>query len=124
MICLRLSYRNVRSAVNKAMAIKSFNVDNDIDALALTEIWFHDDNYNVVNMGTLCAAGCRFLHNPRAVGRSGGVGELFKGTLRINNICYAHQTFELMDMRFQSSVHLRVFVIFWPPESTYALFYE
>ena len=30
---LRLSDLNVRSAGNKAMAIKSFNMDNDIDVL-------------------------------------------------------------------------------------------
>ena len=71
-IFLHPSDLNVRYAGNKAMAIKSFTVDNDIDVLALTETWFHDDNYNVVNMSTLSATGYRFLHNARAVWRGWG----------------------------------------------------
>ena len=39
------------------MAIKDFQVDNNIDALALTETWFHDDDYDMVDIGTLCANG-------------------------------------------------------------------
>ena len=59
------------------------------------------------------------------MGRGGGVGVLFRGTLQINNsICDTRKTFKLMGVRFGSSVHLRVFVIYQPPESTYALFHE
>ena len=59
------------------------------------------------------------------MGRVRGVGVLFKGTLRSNNLIFdTRQTLELMDVQFQSSVHLRVFVIYGSPESTYALFYE
>ena len=36
MICLRLSYLNITSAGNKALAINSFIMDNDIDVLVLT----------------------------------------------------------------------------------------
>ena len=56
--------------------------------------------------------------------RGRGIGVLFKDTVRINNIiCDTRETSELTDVRFRSSVHLRVFVICLPPESTYALFY-
>ena len=40
-----------------------------------------------------------------------------------NIICDTRETSELADVRFRSSVHLRVFVIYLPPGSTYALFY-
>ena len=123
--CFRLSHLNVRSAGRKAMAIKDFQVDNNIDALALTETWFHDDDYDMVDIGTLCANGFSFVHNPRSHGRGGGVGLLFNNTLRVNTtICEEYETFEIMDVRIKNKGCLRVFVIYRPPESTYALFYE
>ena len=95
-MCLCLSHLNVRSAGNKAVAIKDFTVDNNIDVLALTETWFHNDDFD---MGTLCATGYRFLHNPRSLGRGGGVGLLFKDSLWVNSIlCEQCKTFELMDV--------------------------
>ena len=123
MIFLHLSDLNVRSAGNKAMTINSFTVDNDIDVLALTEKWFHDDNYNVVNMNTLSATG--YTCTPadsftmqELCGRDGGVSVLLKDRVQINNtMCDTRETFELMDVRFRSSLHLSVFVIYcnWPP---------
>ena len=105
------------------MAIKDFQVDNNIDALALTETWFHDDDYDMVDIGTLCANGYSFVHNPRSHGRGGGVGLLFNNTLRVNTtICEEYETFEIMDVRIKNKGCLRVFVIYRPPESTYALF--
>ena len=56
-------------------------------------------------------------------GGDGGVSVLLKDRVQINNImCDTRETFELMDVRFRSSLHLSVFVIYWPPESTYVLF--
>ena len=76
-------------------------------------------------LGTLCPSGYGFLHNPRLHARGGGVGLLFKDSLDINTtLCETCKTFELMDVRLRSHVHLRVFVIYWPPESNYTLFYE
>ena len=105
------------------MVIKDFTVDNDIDVLALSETWFHDSDYDVVEIGTLCATRYRFLHNPQVHGWGGGIGVLLKDSLEVNSIiCETFETFELMDVRIRNSVHLRVRVIYWPPESTYALF--
>ena len=124
-VCLRLSHLNARSVNNKAMIIKYFTVDNDIDTLALTETWLHESDYDAVELGTLCPTGYRFLHNPRLHARGGGVGLLFKNSLDINTTLYeTYKTFELMDVRLKSHVHLRVFVIYRPPESNYTLFYE
>ena len=124
-VCLRLSHLNVRSVNNKAIIIKDFTVNNDIDILALTGTWLHDSNYDAVELGTLCPTGYRFLHNPRLHARVGGVGLLFKDSLDISTtLCETYKTFELTDVRLKSHVHLRVFVIYRPPESNYTLFYE
>ena len=73
----------------------------------------------MVDRVTLCATGYRFLHNPRSQGRDGSVGLLFNDSLRVNSIiCEQCKTFELMDVRVESNVCLRVFVIYRPPEAT------
>ena len=41
------------------MAIKDFTVDNNIDVPALTETWLHNDDSDMVDMGTLCASRSR-----------------------------------------------------------------
>ena len=107
------------------MAIKDLTVNNNIDVLVLTGTWFHNDDFDMVDMGTLCATDYRFLHNLRSQGRGWGVGLLFEDSLRVNSIiCEQYKTFELIDVRVKSSVCLRVFVIHRPPQATYALFYE
>ena len=56
-----------------------------IDILALTETWLRPGNCDDLEVGILCPNGYRFLHAPRTHGRGGGVGLLFKYTLRINS---------------------------------------
>lgn len=109
---------NTRSVRNKAMIVKDFAVDNDIDALALTETWLRSDNDDNIEIGTLVPTGYRFLHVPRPLGRGGGVGLLFKDTLNINTtLTVSFNTFELMDVRLRSLQSVRVLIIYRPPES-------
>lgn len=82
--CVQLCLLNVRSVKNKAMIVKDYVVDNDIDIMALTETWLRPGNTNDVEVGTLCPTGYRFLHVPRSHSRGGGVGVLFKDNLDIN----------------------------------------
>ena len=85
------------------LVIKKWRLNGSLWIMIL--LFWHDDNFNVVNMSTLSATGYRFLHNARAVWRGRGVGVLFKDTVRINNIiCDTRETFELVDVRCRSSV--------------------
>ena len=93
--------------------------------LALTETWLREGDRDALEIGTLCPTGYRFLHKPRLHATGGGVGLLFKDTMKINtSLCDAFQTFEFMDVRVRGRVQLRVLVVYRPPEPTYALFFE
>ena len=116
---------NARSARNKAMAIRDYVVDNNIDILALTETWLRPGNCDDLEVGILCSNGYRFLHAPRTHGRGGGVGFLFKDTLRINSVLTDDfQSFEVMDIRFRSLKGIRFFIIYRPPYSSYSSFFQ
>lgn len=107
------------------MAIKDYVVLNNIDILALTETWLRPGNCDDLQVGTLCPNGYRFLHFPRTHGRGGGVGLLFKDTLRINSVLTDDfQSFELMDIHFRSLKCIRVLIIYRPPDSSYSSFFQ
>ena len=116
---------NARSLRNKAMAIKDYVVDNNIDILALTETWRCPGNGDDLEVGILCPNGYRFLHAPRTHGRGGGVGLLFKDTLRINSVLTDDfQSFEVMDILFRSLKCIGVLIIYRPPDSSYSSFFQ
>ena len=58
--CVQFCVFNVRSIKNKAMAVKDFVVDQDIDILAFTETWLRPGNIDDVEIRTLCPAGIDF----------------------------------------------------------------
>ena len=93
--CVQLCLLNVRYVKNKAMIVKDYVVDNDIDIMALAETWLRPGNTNDVEVGTLCPTGYWFLHVPRSHSRGGGVGVLFKDNLNINSsMCDTIQSFD------------------------------
>ena len=75
---------NTRSVRNKVMVMKDFIVDNYIDILAMTETWLRPGTVDSVEVGTLCPTGYRVLHVPRSHSAGGGVGIIFKNSIRIN----------------------------------------
>jgi len=124
--CLQFCLLNTRSVRNKAMIIKDYVVDNNIDVLALTETWLRPDNVDDVEIGILCPTGYRFYHVPRCHSKGGGVGVLFKDCLNINTILIERfQSFEIMDVRLRSLRAIRILIIYRPPDTTAcSLFFE
>ena len=122
--CVQFCVLNITSIKNKTMAVKDFVVDQDIDILALTETWLHPGNIDDVEIRTLSPTHYRFLHVPRGHSQGGGVGLLFKDTLQINShIKDTFQTFELIDIHFQSLQLIRVLVIYRPPDNTSSMLF-
>jgi exonuclease III len=72
---------NVRSLSNKAGQVNEYIVDNKIDIMALTETWLlpGDINGSVITEAT--PRGYELRHMPRG-GRGGGVGIIFKKSLK------------------------------------------
>ena len=56
---------NSRSIVNKALELKDFAVDNNVDFMATTETWLKSDVNNNNTIGEFCPTGYKFLHQPR-----------------------------------------------------------
>ena len=122
--CVQLCLLNVISVKNKAMIMKDYVVDNDIDIMALAETWLRPGNTDDVEVGYLCPTGYRFLHVPRSHSRGGGVGVLFKDNLNINSsMCDTFQSFEFMDVRPRSLQCIRILVIYRPPDNNSCLLF-
>ena len=69
---------NVRSVKNKALSLKDYTVEHDLDFLALTETWLHSGESDSLFVGELCPKGYIFPRTPRENSRGGGVGILVK----------------------------------------------
>ena len=112
---------NSRSIVNKALELKDFAVDNNVDFMAITETWLKSDVNNNNTIGEFCPTGYKFLHQPRETGRGGGVGLLVKDVFiaqrnfTINGI---FTTFEHINVSVKSSgCSLNIIVIYRPPST-------
>ena len=62
---IRFVLLNVRSIRKKAMFLKDYVVENQINLLAITETWLHLNNQQRVNIiNELCPLGFVFMHIP------------------------------------------------------------
>ena len=113
---------NARSVCNKTLVIKDFVVECAIDLLGITETWLHLKG-DKVTIGELCPSGYRFVHTPRPVGTSGGVGFLYKQGFRTNTRACEHsyRSFECMDVTFLNRKSVRALVVYRPPETGAAI---
>jgi len=112
---------NARSICNKCLLLNEFVVENEIEILCLTETWLKSNNSNdqlIIN--ELTPTGFLFHHVPRNNGRGGGVGILYKKSLKLKKISVKRfKSFEVMGMSIQSTpACISIFVIYKPPPST------
>ena len=111
---------NARSINNKALVIKDYVVENDIDILAVTETWLKpsDDDHTIEE---LCPNGYIFKHISRGDTRGGGVGVLSKKALKLTQVLTRHFTsFEMIrfNLACPSKASLEIILIYRPPPST------
>ena len=71
---------------NKSFIIKDFVVDNNIDILAITEMWLQADISNQITVNNICPTGFVLHHLPRAGHRGGGVALLYKNQFRLKKL--------------------------------------
>ena len=77
---------NARSVKNKSFIIKDFVVDNNIDILAITEMWLQADISNQITVNNICPTGFVLHHLPRTGHRGGGVALLYKNQFRLKKL--------------------------------------
>ena len=115
---------NSRPVRNKILSVKDYTVDHDIDIFALTETWLEPGDSDRLLIEELIPSGCRFLHNPRCIGRGGGVGMLFKNSLRVKQEeAIVTDSFQYMQIICNTSTKsFRIIVLYRPPNGSFANF--
>ena len=117
---------NVRSVKYKALSLKDYTVEHDLDFLALTETWLHSGESDNFFVGELCPKGYIFHHTPRENSRGAGVGIPVKKSLRVKELCSANfSSFEDVVALSQYPIgSIRFVVIYRPPSSQIKAFLE
>ena len=96
-------------------------MDNDIDIMAITETWLKGHENCEFATHDICPSGYVFSHVPREFGSGGGVGIIFKHSLKIEKLTTtkSFKSFELMQLLLhKNSVTTHIVVIYRPPPSS------
>jgi exonuclease III len=105
---------NVRSVVNKSLAIRDFIIDNDLDLIALTETWLTDDSDHTIDQ--LTPEGYSIINVPREDKVGGGIALLYKSNLNIRSInSNTFNTFEKLECTVTLPTGLYTIVIIYRP---------
>ena len=74
---------------------------------------------------TLCPTGYRVIHIPRSHSAGGGVGIIFKNSIRLNtSLTDQYHSFELMDFHLRMVRCVRFLLVYRPPSLSTSLFLE
>ena len=120
---LQLTLFNTRSIDNKAMYLKDFVVDHEIDLLALTETWLDSmDNQTPNTINELCPSGYTLIHVPwLSDTHGGGVGLLYNKCCKMEQQQHVprYSSFKYMETLLRSpTTVLRIDILYRPPPST------
>ena len=110
---------NVRSIRNKALLIKDYVVEHNLEILAITETWLKSGDQDTYYAKEICPTGYDFHHIPRADANGGGVGLLVKKTLQIRKQnLEKFKSFEYMDVLVKyANTCTRLVILYRPPPS-------
>ena len=63
--------------------LKDYIIEHDLDILAITETWLHDDDFGVFFCCDICSAGFTFYHDPRTTSEGGGLSLLVRNQFKV-----------------------------------------
>jgi len=108
---------NPWSVCNKADVINDFIIDQKLDLLALTETWLADTDSTTKS--ALLPEGYSLLLSPRG-SRGGGAAVVYRDTLKVRqvNTTQSFESFEFIECTIESTVSVRLCVIYRPPVDT------
>ena len=105
---------NARSINNKALFIKDYVVDHQIDILGITETWTKSDGESNRVVNELSPRGYSFIHVPRKKRSGGGIGLLYNTSLKIERVdCNSYASFEYLEVKLHTAS--TVAVVYRPP---------
>ena len=113
---------NVRSVNNKALSLHDYITTENFDIIALTETWLSNDT-PTATLNALVPNSYCFQHCPRTAGTGGGVGLMYRDTLRVrlesstkdgNFSQFEHMEFKITN----ESKTLALVVVYRPPNSS------
>ena len=109
---------NARSIRDKALLVRDYIDEHELDVVAVTETWLGDDYPSVVS--ELCRDDFCFAHQSRGdARRGGGVGVLFRKTLKLVSRAdietHASETCRVILRHTRFACTLRVIVVYGPP---------
>ena len=111
------------STLNKPIAIQEFLTDQNLDLLAISETWLAPDSLPST-LNSLTPAGYSIIHQPRPVGKGGGVALIYRSFLKAIKIQLPiYTTFESLCTKFTiSSSSFTLLTIYRPPNSSQSVF--
>ena len=99
---LHFALLNIRSLNNKAIYLKDWVVEHNIDLLAITEYWLNLDCRAENTINELCPKGCAMMHVPRNGFQGGGVGLLYNKFYKMELPSVAnYSSFEYIQILFR-----------------------
>ena len=113
---LSLCLMNTQSVRNKTADFVDYVCGQAFDLVAITETWLKtiDDAIRV----ELCPAGYKLVDYPRTRRCGGGIGLLYKNSLRVTEVRNSEkESFEYCELLVQisSSLKIRVVIVYRPP---------
>lgn len=114
---------NVQSAKNKTFEIRDVINNECLDIFAITETWLTDfDSAVTVEMTPVTHT---FFHNPRRVGRGGGVGLFLANSIKKGRKSRTRvfNSFELLQVECETNGNkVVILVVYRPPNSSASMF--
>ncbi len=110
----RVGLVNARSLSNKTFILRDLFNSRDLDFLCVTETWINAGECSP--LVELLPADCSYFNSPRALGRGGGTGTVFKGSFNCKQCPASFSSFELTAFEVGRSDPVLCAVIYCPPK--------
>ena len=116
---LKTCHLNSHSINNKSTIIKDYVVETDVDVMALTETWLTPDSESDFAIRNITPSQYAFLHNPRINRGGGGVGLLYKSSLKVErqNQIETFKSFQYLEVILSNVTVTRIIIVYRLPQS-------
>jgi exonuclease III len=105
---------NCQSVGNKALTIKDYIVENDLDVAFLCETWLTSSRQRIC--GELTPTGYRLRTLNRKEKRGGGVAVLHKESVKVGEVeDFSTDSMEVLAFTLMSQKNIRILLLYRPP---------